>query len=60
MEEGGVMRVPIINTDWRPLEMQQAEMREMGIEPPLDSVLWRESTTEEDYLRFLEFQLRSV
>lgn len=49
------MRIPILNLDHRPWEMQAAELHEMGIVPePMSSMLWRESTWMEDYLEFLE------
>lgn len=56
------MRIAISNRDHRPSEIQIAELREMGIASDLSlvSFLWRESTSEEDYLWRLEDSLRGV
>lgn len=51
------MRIPIPNRDHRPKDMQDAELREMGIYPDLMTNLWRESTPMEDFVALLEESL---
>ena len=47
------LRIPIANTSYVPWEMQEKELRDMGIKPEFE-VLWRWETDEERYLRKLE------